>query len=212
MNTSHPAARSDSPRRLTNKGEATRARIIDSAAELVFVDGVARTGISDVQQRAGVSASQIYHYFASKDDLIAAVIHRQVDAVLEAQQPVLDRLDSFQALEEWRDLLVAIQDARRCVGGCPLGSLVSEVAEDNETARTALEHGFARWEQPLRSGLARMKVRGDLTEDADTDHLALSLLVAVQGGLLLTQARRTTEPLRVGLDAALDHVRHFSTS
>ena len=209
------ASRSPKPpalRTFTAKGQATRARIIAAAAELVFAHGVARTGIEDVQRHAGVSASQLYHYFTDKDDLIRAVIAHQTDGILDAQRPVLDELDSFAALERWRDLLVDLQDQRHCVGGCPIGSIAAEIADDDPQARADLAAGFEQWEAPIRDGLARMKATGILRPDTDTDALALGLLAAVQGGLLLTQTRRSTEPLRVALDTVLAHIRTFATS
>jgi TetR/AcrR family transcriptional repressor of nem operon len=194
-------------RRFTAKGALTRSRIIAAAAELVFGCGVARTSIEDVQLRAGVSASQMYHYFANKDDLIRAVIAHQTDGILAAQRPVLDELDSFEALVRWRDLLIDLQEQRNCVGGCPIGSIASELADNNPQARADLVDSFERWEAPIRAGLARMRERGDLRPDTDTDTLALALLCALQGGLLLTQTRRNTTPLRAGLDAVLAHIR-----
>jgi AcrR family transcriptional regulator len=194
-------------RKFTAKGLATRTRIISAAAELVFAHGVARTGIEDVQQQAGVSASQMYHYFSDKNDLIRAVIAHQTDGILAAQRPVLDELDTFAALERWRDLLIDMQEKRHCVGGCPIGSIAAELADDDPHARADLAAGFERWEAPIRAGLARMRDRGDLRPDTDTDALALALLVALQGGLLLTQTRRNTAPLRAGLDTVLAHIR-----
>jgi TetR/AcrR family transcriptional repressor of nem operon len=196
-----------SGRTFTAKGLATRNRIISAAAELVFAHGVARTAMDDVQQRAGVSASQLYHYFTDKNDLIRAVIAHQADGILAAQRPVLDELDSFAALEEWRDLLIALQEQRDCAGGCPIGSIAAEIADDDPRARADLAAGFERWEAPIRAGLGRMRARGDLRPDTDTDALALALLVALQGGLLLTQTRRDTAPLRVGLDTVLAQIR-----
>ncbi|MET3807632.1 AcrR family transcriptional regulator [Nakamurella sp. UYEF19] len=197
-------------RKFTAKGLATRQRIIAAAAELVFAHGVASTGIEDVQRRAGVSASQLYHYFTDKDELIRAVIAHQTDGILAAQRPVLDQLDSFPALERWRDLLVDMQERRHCAGGCPIGSIAAELAEDNLRARADLADGFERWEAPIRAGLGRMRDRGDLRPDTDTDALALALLVALQGGLLLTQTRRNTTPLRTGLDTVLAHIRTYA--
>jgi TetR/AcrR family transcriptional repressor of nem operon len=194
-------------RTYTAKGLATRNRIIVAAAELVFAHGVARTAMEDVQHRAGVSASQLYHYFTDKNDLIRAVIAHQADGILAAQRPLLDELDTFAALEQWRDLLVDLQEQRHCTGGCPIGSIAAEIAEDDPLARADLVDGFERWEAPIRAGLARMRDRGDLHPDTDTDALALALLVALQGGLLLTQTRRDTTPLRVGLDTVLAHIR-----
>lgn len=199
-------------RALTAKGLATRARIISAAAELVFAHGVARTGIEDIQRRAGVSASQMYHYFADKNDLIRAVIAHQTDGVLDAQRPVLDELDSFAALKRWRDLLVDLQEQRHCVGGCPIGSIAAELADDNPHARSDLADSFERWEAPIRDGLARMRANGQLRPDADTDTLALALLAALQGGLLLTQTRRDTAPLRAGLDTVLARIRTYAAN
>src|ERR1700733_4999599 len=190
-------------RKFTAKGMLTRARIIEAAAELVFARGVARTGIEDVQLRAGVSASQLYHYFADKDDLIRAVIAHQTDGILAAQRPVLDELDSFDALERWRDLLIDLQEQRNCVGGCPIGSIAAELADNDAHARADLVTSFERWEAPIRAGLARMRDRGDLRSDADPAALPLALLVALRGGLLPPQPRRNTAPLRTGLDAVL---------
>jgi TetR/AcrR family transcriptional repressor of nem operon len=200
-----PAVRS-----FTAKGLATRSRIISAAAELVFAHGVARTAVEDVQRKAGVSASQLYHYFSDKNDLIRAVIAHQTDGILDAQRPVLDELDSFAALERWRDLLVDLQEQRHCVGGCPIGSIAAEIADDDPHARADLVAGFERWEAPIRDGLARMRARGDLRPDTDTDALALALLVALQGGLLLTQTRRDTTPLKAGLDTVLAYIRTFA--
>ncbi len=198
-------------RTFTEKGLATRSRIISAAAELVFAQGVARTAIEDVQQRAGVSASQMYHYFTDKNDLIRAVIAHQTDGILAAQRPVLDELDSFAAFEQWRDLLIDLQEKRHCVGGCPIGSIAAEIADHEPHARADLAASFERWESPIRIGLARMRARGDLRPDTDTDALALALLAALQGGLLLTQTRRNTAPLRAGLDTVLAQIRTYAT-
>ncbi len=197
-------------RKFTAKGLATRTRIISAAAELVFAHGVARTAIEDVQRRADVSASQMYHYFTDKNDLIRAVIAHQTDGILAAQRPVIDELDSFAALERWRDLLIDLQEQRHCAGGCPIGSIAAELADDDPNARADLAAGFERWEAPIRAGLARMRARGDLRPDTDTDTLALALLVALQGGLLLTQTRRNTTSLRAGLDTVLAHIRTYA--
>jgi hypothetical protein len=54
-----------------------------------------------------------------------------------------------------------------------------------------------------------MRARGDLTQDADPRHLAVSLVAAHQGGALLTYATGSPEPLRAAVNAAVDYVRSF---
>ena len=192
--------------RLTRKGQATRGRIVTAASDLMFGRGVAGTSTDDVRAAAGVSASQIYHYFGDKSALVRAVIAHQTQAVLDAQEPLLSSLDSMEALRAWRDLVVATQRERHCRGGCPIGSLASELAEADDLARVDLVAGFARWEASIRSGLHAMRDRGDLRREADPDRLALATLAALQGGLLLTQLRRDTAPLEAALDSMLDRI------
>jgi TetR/AcrR family transcriptional repressor of nem operon len=138
---------------------------------------------------------------------VHAVIEHQADEIIEGQRPLLDQLDSLAAFEQWRDMLVDLQRQRHCQGGCPLGSLSSELAETGEFARTALAAGFERWEAPIRDGLRRMRDRGELVEETDVDQLALGTLAALQGGLLLTQAKRNVGPLEAALDLAISQIR-----
>lgn len=210
MTTTTTQTQSGTPRRLTAKGEATRARIVEAASGLVFLHGVGRTGVEDVQREAGVSASQLYHYFGDKQTLMRAVIAHQTAEVLAAQQPELAALDTFDALDRWRDRLVALQRARHCIGGCPIGSIAAEMADEDPEARADLVESFEQWEAPLRAGLGAMRERGALRTDADPDRLALALLAAVQGGLLLTQTRRTTVPLETAVDAVLELIRGYA--
>ena len=196
--------------RLTRKGRATRERIVTTAAGLMFDHGVAGTSIEDVQAAAGVSSSQIYHYFRDKRALVRAVIACQTDAVLGAQQPLLDRLDSVEALRKWRDLLVGLQRERRYEGGCPMGSLAGELAEADPAARAALAAGFGTWESAIRTGIQAMRDRGELRGEADPERLARALLAALQGGLLLTQVRRDTAGLEAALDTVIDHIAELT--
>jgi TetR/AcrR family transcriptional repressor of nem operon len=180
---------------------------VAAASALMFDRGVAGTSTEDVRAAAGVSSSQLYHYFENKQQLVRAVIAHQTEAVLDAQQPLLGRLDSLAALKAWRDLIVDLQRQRQCAGGCPIGSLASEMADADPEARQDLAAGFARWESAIRDGLAAMRDRGELREEADPERLALATLTALQGGLLMTQVRRSTAPLEAALDMALDAIR-----
>ncbi|MGI5454593.1 TetR/AcrR family transcriptional regulator [Streptomyces sp. CA-249302] len=192
-------------RKLTSKGQETRRRIVAEAAQLMYERGISETTLEDVRAAAGVSGSQIYHYFADKQALLLAVIEHQTEAVLELQAPLFERLDTMAGLREWRDALVDHQRRIQCRGGCPIGSLGGEVAESNPHARFAVASAFLRWEEAIRTGLRAMSDRGEL--DADPDDLALAVLAALQGGLLLTQLQRQVKPLEVALDAMLDHIQ-----
>src|SRR6201993_358259 len=146
---------------VTDKGRATRNRVVAAAAALVFEHGVAGTTLDDVRAAANVSKGQLYHYFADKEDLVHAVIDRTIEQVLGAQ-PRLTNLPSWAAIAAWFDDLVQLQVNRHAIGGCPIGSLAGELAETDEQARTELASGFDRWQEPLHQGLLEMGSRGGL--------------------------------------------------
>jgi TetR/AcrR family transcriptional regulator, transcriptional repressor for nem operon len=191
----------------TARGRATRERIVSAAAGLVYERGVARTSLDDVIERAGVSKSQLYLYFTNRSALLREVVPHNLALVLAAQEQHLLALDSWRAIRAWLDALVELQVAVHARGGCPVGSLVGQLAETDEAARLALADSFARWQKPLREGLCSMQARGKLARSADPDKLATATMASIQGGLLLTQARRDPGQLAIALDAAYAHLR-----
>lgn len=197
-------------RRTTAKGLATRERIVQTAAGLMLTRGISGTTLDDIGGAAAVGRSQMYHYFSDKRELVQDVIRQQTSAILAHQGPDYDDLTSWDAWQRWRDRTVADADAGGCVGGCPLGSLGTELAERDVDARALVAAGFARWEQGFRDGLTTMRDRGLLGPDADPDALATAVMVAVQGGLLLAQVQRDVRPLAIGLDAALGTIRRHA--
>lgn len=195
------------PEKLTAKGRATRERIVASAAGLMSRQGVARTTIEDIQHAAGISTSQMYHYFADKADLVEAVIDYQTDQVLAVQQLGLGSLESLDDLRRWRDIMVDMMRGLGCVGDCPIGSLAGELAETDPLVRAQLERSFAQWENMIRDGLHAIAARGEIPGGTDVENLALAMLAAVQGGLLLTQIRRDTAPLEAAVDTMIEYLR-----
>ncbi|MEE6136835.1 TetR/AcrR family transcriptional regulator [Mycobacterium sp. 050128] len=199
----------DKPR-FTRKGQATRARIVEAAARLMFQRGVANTSIDEVRSAAGVGGSQMSHYFRDKRDLTREVIAARRNDVIEFHtQPRLGELDSIESLQAWADACVDDIDTVYRLGGCVYGSLAGELIEADDEVRDDLAHGYDQWLDLLRTGIDAMRRRGDLRADADPRHLAVSLVIAHQGGAMITHATGAAEPLRVAVNAAVDYVRSF---
>ena len=197
-------------RLLTVKGERSRAKIVETAATLMLADGVAGTTIEGVCSAAGVGRSQVYHYFEDKSALVRAVIERQAELIFGGQDPYLAHIQGWESWEAWRDFVIETQRRAGCVGGCPLGSLASELADDDELTRHVLLKSFKRWERALRGGVQQMTDLGLLRQDADPVHLATTLLAALQGGLLLCQTWKDVSPLETSLNGAIGYLRTFA--
>jgi len=192
----------------TGRGRASRERIVDHAAELVAERGVAGTSLDEVLAAAGASKSQLYHYFAGRDELVeAAVAHRCAQVLGELTQ-ALGNVATLPELESMLGGFVAGFE-QQGLPGCPIGSLASEVAERNEGARLQAAAAFDAWEGLFSDALGRMRERGELRPDASPGALATALLASIEGGLLLSQTRKHAASLRIAVEAALAHVQSY---
>ncbi|WP_316745885.1 TetR family transcriptional regulator C-terminal domain-containing protein, partial [Streptomyces sp. MK7] len=198
------------PRKLTDKGQATRARILEHAAELIYTKGVHATNNEQLRRAAGVSGSQLNHYFPTKESLVLAVIAWQADRVLAFHRD--KRFASFNDLDafrEWADFYVGYERAYQ--EGCSLGSLASEIIKTDLDVHDELASAFDQWRDIFRDGLQHMQQLGRISTDADPTQLANLLLSAFQGGSLLAQVARDITPLKDALQAAIDYVQTFLT-
>ncbi|WP_220126855.1 TetR/AcrR family transcriptional regulator [Actinomadura madurae] len=197
--------------RLTRRGAATRRRIIEAAAELMYVKGVSSTTLDEVRAASGTSKSQLYTHFADKERLVRAVVQLRAEEIMEREHAALQRLRSFNGLVRWRDAIVQRNALQKGAYGCLLGSIAGEVSDQDEIARLALAKAFEEWENLIEAGLRRMQDARTLTADADPRKLAVGLMAALQGGYLLAQTAHDVTPMEIALDMALDHVRmHLS--
>jgi AcrR family transcriptional regulator len=186
--------------KLTPKGARTRARILDEAAALIHERGVAGTTLDDVKSAADVSGSQMYHYFPDKNELLQAVIDYQADAIVDIHRKALNGAKGVKA---WRDMVITEARRTNAVGGCALGSLGGQLAETDPEARALIAAGFDQWAITLRDGLRSLHAAGLLRADLNPDDLATTLLATLEGGTLLAQVQRDTQPLETAVDTLL---------
>jgi AcrR family transcriptional regulator len=186
--------------RLTPKGRIMRDRIVQSAADLAFAQGTRETTLDQVRLAVGASKSQLYHYFADKDELLHAVIEFQGALIIRAQHPELGAIDSIVSLKRWRDKLVQLCDIYGQIGGCPIGALANELAGHLENHRHALAAQFDHWAVQIEDALLAMQRSGRLGPVLDPKTLSIAFLVAIQGGLLLAKVQRSSTALATALD------------
>jgi AcrR family transcriptional regulator len=163
-----------------------RERLVAAAGELVYRQGVTRTTLADIAQAADVPVGNVYYYFKTKDDIIAAVVHAQRDrlessfAELEQRHPSpQDRLKALgDLLAQQRDMIARY--------GCPYGTLSSELAkraaEPDPLAATLLQ-AQVDWAERQFHAMGR----------DDARDLAIELIASLQGSAILTHALREPE-------------------
>ena len=155
-----------------------RERLIESAKTLIHEQGVHATTLAEIAGAAEVPVGNVYYYFKTKDEIVAAV----VDDHLRQVRSLLTRLDSRHTprarlkglARNWADAAPMVAQS-----GCPLGSLCSELAKSPDESPGASADIFKvllSWVEAQFRELGRR----------DAPDLALMLLSGVQGAALLS--------------------------
>ncbi|MFG3076606.1 TetR/AcrR family transcriptional regulator [Streptomyces sp. NPDC048225] len=196
---------------LTAKGKATRRRIVEGAAAVLRERGVASTTLDDVMARTATSKSQLFHYFpAGKDELLVEVARFEADQVLADQQPELGRLDSWEAWQQWRDVVVERYEAQG--DQCPLGSLFLQIGRSTPGTRAIVVELLRQWQVSLAAGIRSLQASGRLPDGLDVETRAAALLTAIQGGVSILLSTGRSTHLRAALDQGIADLRHAAAA
>jgi Transcriptional regulator len=203
----HTEAMAEPP---TERGRETRDAILACAARLFHQRGVKATSVEDVLAAAGAGKGQFYRYFASKSELVGAVVDHQVDRYLTPQRNALERLEDWSDLERYLTDLADRHEQRRFAGGCPLGSLAVELSGRDENLHAQLAEALAEWQASLTAGLRRLSRSGHIREDAPLERLATATLASIQGAYLLATVHADREVMDDALAETVGNLRRHA--
>jgi TetR/AcrR family transcriptional repressor of nem operon len=180
------------------RGAATRDQILDAAGRLIHLRGYHCTSLDDVLRESGVGKGNFYYYFKSKEDLGYAIIERVTRGFLaRTLEPAFAdaTADPVQQVHEFLDRVVAIQRERNCAGGCPLGSLASELSEVHEGFRQRLCEIFVEWRRGLTDAVRRGRAEGRLSSACEPSAVAEFLVASLEGAILLAKVGKDVSVL-----------------
>jgi AcrR family transcriptional regulator len=182
---------------LGKSGQAgVRDRILDAANDLFYREGVRAVGVDLVVERSGVAKTSLYRYFATKDDLVAAVLERDNADFWErwehvASQKANDPAEQLEAHLQWIAQYIAGPKYR----GCPFLNVATEFpAADHPARRVAAKHK-AELHRRLSLLARRMNVRKH-------DALAEQLVLLIDGAYVNGQLFGKAGPARALVSAA----------
>ena len=141
-----------------------REVILERAADLFARQGVAATTVREIAEAVGILSGSLYHHFASKDDIVDAIVSgfmadlvQRYDAVLAAGSGPADRLRglvlaSLETVADHPHATEIYQKDERYLQAADGPSVVRQSARDVRTA----------WTSVLKAGVADGAFRGDV--------------------------------------------------
>ena len=149
--------------------ESTR-RLLDAALELVAEQGFERTTAAEIGQRAGYSRNMVRDRFGGKDQLLEALLERELRARL---LPALGRRREDSGLDQ---LLGQVDDlaaaARGATGGLRAIMMLTFEAAHAESVRRWYARTIERVRVALVDQLSRGQADGSVRPDLDVDREA----------------------------------------
>jgi AcrR family transcriptional regulator len=187
----------------------TRDRLIETAMELFVFQGYERTGLSQIARRAGANPGSLYHFFPTKEDLLAATLERRKQLLHpEVLAPIWERVSDpiervFALLAGYREMLIATEFDH----GCPIGNLVLELSNAHATIRRLLAENFDNWlaavEQCFEAARERLPARAQPRE------LAVFVLTTMEGAVMLARTYRNFEAYDAAVVTLRDYVERL---
>jgi TetR/AcrR family transcriptional repressor of nem operon len=185
----------------------TRTRLLEAARHLFWEKGYAATGMAEILDRGQANSGSFYHFFASKEALLLAVL----DSYVEALEPVVLRpafarqpdpiLRIFAILEGYRERILGTG----CQYGCPLGRLALEIEAENLPAHKRIADNFAGWTGAVKKCLQAAQDQGRLVPNLDHNALATFVLTAMEGGVMQSRSFRSVQPF----DQSVAQLRNY---
>jgi len=197
--------------KITARGRATRQRIIEATGEQILAAGIGGTTLDTVRAATLTSKSQLFHYFpGGKTELVREVATWEGQQLLAAQEPYIHDLSTWESWNAWRAALV---DYYLGLGrwACPIGSLATQAAMTDPELDAVIGAAMTTWRDSLAEGVSKMQAGGLIDLTADPQRIAVVILAAIQGGLVLSQPMRSAWPLEAALDSALEPLHQVAS-
>jgi AcrR family transcriptional regulator len=114
--------------------EATRRHILEIASAQFRESGIAAVGLAGIMTDAGLTNGAFYTHFASKEELVRAVLR---DALERREQRLRDNLAVGVALETTIRDYLSPRHRDGAASGCPTAALAAEIARHPKATRDA---------------------------------------------------------------------------
>jgi AcrR family transcriptional regulator len=163
------------------KPPGKRERLITAACDLFYRQGIAGTTLAHIAEAAEVPLGNMYYYFKTKDDIVAAVVEARTEEIRSATAALQRRHGSPKA--RLKALVAMLAESRETIAdhGCPLGTLCAELANQpgqSPSLTAPLMQTLLDWAEQQFHAMGRRDARD----------LALELIIAYEGSAVLTNA------------------------
>jgi TetR/AcrR family transcriptional regulator, lmrAB and yxaGH operons repressor len=175
-----------------------RAQIIEATCQLIETQGYHATGVNQILAESGAPKGSLYYYFPEGKEGLAVAAIEQMGRVIEQRirQSLGHEADPALAVGNFLRQLAGFVEASGFEQGGPITAVALEAASTNERINAACRGAYQQWQTAVADKLIEAGI-----ENGRAERLASLVIAAIEGAVILSRTRRTTQPLH---DAAAE--------
>lgn len=171
-----------------------REQIIQATCFLLEKQGFPATGLNEIVRESGAPKGSLYHYFPEgKEQLVSEAVLYSGEILVNRLRVELDKdADPLQAIYTYILHLADKIEEKQFSAGNPLSIVAIESAATSERISQACRHVYSQLQAVFEEKLISSGMSSGQAEER-----ACSMMIGLEGGILLSRVRRTTSPLRI---------------
>ena len=190
----------------TDTTSGSRQKLIEATIELMSSRGFEAMGINSILDAAGVSKSNFYYHFKSKEDLCLAALDAMSDMFFtQMLDPALSNktLSPRKRLEKFLKGAADMMESECCNKGCPFVNLATETSDFIPAFRERISQYFERYQQRLAEVIQEGIQLGEFRSDVSAKLAAQVLLASMNGTIVLTKVHKRPQVMKENIKSFL---------
>ncbi len=184
----------------------SKERLLASAKELIHENGFQQTSVDEILKKSGVTKSNFYYHFKSKEELGLVILERfislyETDVLIKTLAN--KSLGPSERLVEFYSSVKTFHRDLQNPKGCPFGNMAIEMSGANENFREKLSAFFNSWEKIIEECIDEGINTGDFRSDLSPGAIAQLILSHLEGAIMMVKTHRSLEPLSSGSETIL---------
>ncbi len=194
---------------IKSKGERTRQRIVEQAANVMSVRGYFATSMADLARETGLEKGSLYNHFHSKEalalaafDYSVALVGQRFDQALAGQERAIDRLRAIVGVFR------SLADAPPLPGGDPVLNMAIESDDAYPVLLDRAQAAMISWQKLIGKTAKEGVARGELQPEVNPRELASIITSTLEGAVMMSKLFRDPTHMRW----AVDHLMRYLDS
>ncbi|MEO7975543.1 TetR/AcrR family transcriptional regulator [Flavobacterium sp.] len=179
------------------KGEETRQFIIEKAAPIFNVKGIAATAMSDIMEATKLSKGSMYVHFENKEVLACAAVDHNMKLLGNKLQSAISKAKTAKG-----EILAFIDFFNNplnppVTGGCPLLNFGTEADDTNPIVKEKVNGGIKFTQQIVENSINKGITNGEFKPDWNASEFAVIVFAMLEGGNLIARTSGNNDKMNI---------------